>query len=205
MAEELYKLARQPMFLAVNATQLYTTAVLVQMVDGAMHVLWDTVREGDPGATLSAITSDAGIEAGQRPRLYCPPEHFGNHDTIGLRGAARKVPVDLAQGALGLDGRDEIRDLLRKTVKQFPALRISRKARWTLNGMGGGFCKDVLKTGMLSEFPMEGPYKTLCEGLESFAALLRMGNLADDTPVNYAYTPDGRRYVSSMAVRGARR
>lgn len=205
VAEELYKLARQSMFLAVNATQLYTTAVLVQVIDGAMHVHWDTVREGDPGATLAAIVSDAGIEAGQRPRLLTSPEHFGNHDTIGLRGAARKVPVDLSQGGLSLDGRDEIRELLRRTIKQFPALRISRKARWTLNGFGGGFCKDVQKTGMLSEFPAEGPYRTLMEGLESFAALLRQGNLADDTPPNYAYTPDGRRYVSSMAVRGARR
>jgi len=205
VAEELYKLVRQPMFLAVNATQLYTTAVLVQMVDGALHVLWDSVREGDPGSTLAAIAADAGIEAGQRPRLYAPAEHFGNHDTIGLRGAARKIPVDLAQGGLSLDGRDELRDLLRRQVKQFPALRVSRKARWTLNGMGGGFCKDVLKTGMLSEFPMPGPYETLMLGLESFAALLKMGNLEDDTPPNWAYTRTGQRYLTSMPGRGARR
>lgn len=204
VAEELYKLVRQPMFLAVNATQLYTTAALVQMVDGAMHVHADWVREGDPGAVLSGILADARMEAGSNPRLYCPPEHFGNHDTVGLRGAARKVPTDLAQGGLALDGREEIRELLRRTVKQFPALRISRKARWTLNGFGGGYCKEVLKNGMLSEFPSEGPYKTLLEGLESFAALMRMGNFADDTPPNYAYTRTGQRYLTSMPGRGAR-
>lgn len=200
VAEELFKLPRQPMYLAVNATPMYTTAVLMQVNDGAVNVFADWVREGDPGAVLSGIVADAGLEAGQRPRLYSPPEHFGNYDTVGLRGAARKIPVDLSQSGLGLDGRDEIRGLLRRQIKSLPALRVSAKARWTLNGFAGGYSKDVLKNGVLSEFATEGPYKTLFEGLESFASLLRMGNIGEDQPINYAYTPDGRRYVSSRVA-----
>jgi hypothetical protein len=202
VAEEIFKLPRQPVYLAVNATQMYTTAVMVQSNDGVFNVLWDAVREGDPGAVLSAIVADAGLEAGQRPRLYGSPEHFGNYDTVGLRGAARKVPVDLSQGGLGLDGRDEIRGLLRKQLRGNPALRVSSRARWTLNGFAGGYCKEVLKNGILSEFATEGPYKTLFEGLESFASLLKMGHIGEDQPVNWQTTSDGRRFISARAVAG---
>jgi hypothetical protein len=182
---------------------MYTTAVLVQVNDGVFNVLWDSVREGDPGAVLAGIVADAGLEGGTKPRLYGAPEHFGNYDTVGLRGAARKIPVDLSQGGLGLDGRDEVRALLRRQIRSGTALRVSQRARWTLNAFAGGYCKSVLKNGILSEFADEGPYKTLMEGLESFASLLKMGDLSNDTPINYAYTPDGRRYVSSLAT-GAR-
>lgn len=200
VAEEIYKLPRQAVYLAVNATPMYTTAVLIQINDGVFNVLWDAVREGDPGAVLSGIVADAGLEAGQRPRLYASPEHFGNYDTVGLRGAARKVPVDLSQGGLGLDGRDEVRGLLRRQIRAGPALRVSQRARWTLNAFAGGYCKDVLKNGILSEFATEGPYRTLMEGLESFASLLKMGHIGEDQPINWATTADGRRYISSRVV-----
>jgi hypothetical protein len=204
VAEEIIRLPRAPMFLAVNGTQMFTTAALIQTQDGVFNVIWDAVREGDPGATLSGILVDAGLEAGQRPRLYAPPEHFGNYDTIGLRGAARKVPVDLGQSGLALDGRDEVRALLTRQVRGQSALRVSRQARWTLNAFAGGYCKEVLKTGMISEFATEGPYKTLMEGIESFASLLKMGDVSREQPLNYAVSPDGRRYLSSRAVGGRR-
>lgn len=201
VVEEIFKLPRQPVYLAVNATPMFTTAAMVQINDGAFNVLWDAVREGDPGAVLAGIVADAGLEAGTRPKLYCPPEHFGNYDTVGIRGAARKIPIDLSQSGLGLDGRDEIRGLLRRTIRSLPALKISSKARWTLNGFAGGYCKEVLKNGILSEFPSEGPYKTLFEGLESFASLLKMGSIGEDQPINWQTTSDGRRYISSRVGR----
>lgn len=204
VAEEILRLPRAPVFLAVNGTQMFTTAALIQTQDGVFNVLWDAVREGDPGATLQGILADAGIEAGQRPRLYAPPEHFGNYDTVGLRGAARKIPVDLGQAGLALDGRDEVRAILTRQVRGQSALRIARTARWTLNALAGGYCKDVLKNGMISEFATEGPYKTLMEGIESFASLLRMGDVSREEPVRYATAPDGRRYITSRAVGGRR-
>lgn len=200
VVEEIFKLPRQQMYLAVGATQMYTTAVLVQANDGAFNVLWDAVREGDPGATLAGIVTDAALEAGSRPKLYADPSHFGNYDIVGLRGAARKIPADLSQSGLGLDGRDEIRALLKRQVRGQPALRVSQRARWTLNAFAGGYCKSVAKNGQLSEFADEGPYKTLMEGLESFASLLKMGHLGEDQPINWATTADGRRYISSRVV-----
>jgi hypothetical protein len=201
VADEIYKLSRQPVYMAVNATSQCTTAVLVQIHDGVLSILWDGVREGDPGANLNSLVVEAGLEAGQKPRLYAPPECFGNYDTIGLRGAARTIPIALGQAGFGLDGRDEIRAMLRRTVRGGPALKVSHKARWSLNALAGGYCRDVLKNGVLSEFAMEGPYRILMEGLESLAALIKTGGVGDDQPVNYQYTADGRRFVSSLAKR----
>lgn len=201
VADQLYKLPRAPMYLAVNGTQMYTTAVLIQMVDGAFNILWDAVREGDPGATLEGMLRDANVEAGQKVKLFAPPDHFGNYDTIGLRGSARKVPVDLHKGGQPLDGRDEIRGLLQRTIKGHPALRVSGGARWTLNALSGGYCKEVLKTGMLTEFAVDGPYKTLMEGIESLAALLKFGQMREEQAVNWATASDGRRYISARPGR----
>ncbi len=201
VAEEIPKLPRTTMYLALNATSMFTTAALIQMVEGAMHIHWSTVREGDPGAVLSAIVMDANLEAGQKVKAFAPPELFGNYDTVGLRGAARRIPMEVRQGGLGLDGRDEIRALLRKQIRSMPALRVSQNARWVLNGFSAGYCKEVTKGGFLSEFALEGPYKTIFEGIESFAAVLRMGSMDDDQPVHYGYTHDGRKFISSREGR----
>jgi hypothetical protein len=203
VADDIYKLARQPMFMAVNATSQCTTAVLVQIHDGVFSILWDGVREGDPGANLNSLVVEASLEAGQKPRLYAPPECFGNYDVIGLRGAARTIPIALSQSGFGLDGRDEMRAMLRRTVRGGPALKVSHKARWTLNALAGGYCRDVMKNGVLSEFAMDGPYKVIMEGLESLAALVKTGGVGEDQPINYQFTADGRRFVSSLAKRSA--
>lgn len=201
IVEELYKLPRAPMYLAVNGTQLFTTAALIQIADGAFHVLWDAVREGDPGATLEGILKDAGIEAGQKPRLFAAPEHFDQYDTIGLRGAARKIPTDIHKGGMPHNGRDEIRETLKRQIRGNPALRVCVRARWTLNALSGGYCKTVQKNGMLSEFADEGPYKTLMEGIESLAALMKFSILDEDQAPNWQTTSDGRRYISARPGR----
>src|SRR6202035_1205664 len=55
VSDELNIRSRVPIFLCLNAAFGVTTAVAVQVVDGALHVLADYVREGDPGTVLSAI------------------------------------------------------------------------------------------------------------------------------------------------------
>jgi hypothetical protein len=88
--------------------------------------------------------------------------------------------------------------LLKKTLRGQPSLRISTSARWTLNAFSGGYCRDVLRTGELSEFTKTGPHKVLMEGLEAFAGLLRAGVAADDdSERRYAYDATGRRYLSA--------
>lgn len=185
--------------LAVNASQFSTTAVLVQLVEGALHVLADWVREGDPGLVLSDVVKEAGLEAGKACRVLAPSSHFGNYDRIGLRAAAARVPVEMRRGGSELEGREEIRSLLTRSQRGFPKLRVSTRARWTLNAFSGGYARLLTKAGVLTEFATEGPYRTLMEGLESFAALMKVKAREDDNSVNWKLDSSGRRYMSARA------
>lgn len=202
VVEDLPLVMRQPVYLAINATGACTTAALVQLFDGCIAVLADWVREGDPGFNLDPIMREAGPYAQTRPKLFAPPRHFTAYDIIGLRAAARALPADLGRGGQEHSGREEIRSLLGRMTKGRPMVMVSTNARWTLNALSGGYCREVTKHGSLTEQAIEGPYRTLMEGIESLAALTKSITLRDDDAVNYAYTPDGRRYISSRVAHG---
>ena len=198
VAETLSVLPRAPLWLALNATPQYTTGVLCQLVDGAVQVLWDNVREGDPGAALVPLVQAASLHAGRSVTFVAGPRHFTDHDAIGIRGAARKVPIELRIGAPELDGRDELRALLKLQVKGMPALRVAHQARWTLNALSGGYAYEVQRSGQLSDFTREGPHRTLMEGLETFAGLLRSAAVDGENDRHYARTATGARYLTSL-------
>lgn len=186
-------------WLCVNVSRYATTGVLVQLVDGALVILADWAREGDPGAVLGGIVREAGVEGGRAPRLVTSPVHFDRFDTLGLRAAAARIPVEVRKGGELTRGREEIRSLLGRVIKGFPALRVSTRARWTLNGFSGGYARKVQK-GALAEEADEGAYRTLFEGLEAFTSLMRVIQRDDgDSRPQYLVTPDGRRYMSAKA------
>lgn len=185
-------------WLLVNATQSLLTAILVQSSDGVLRVLADWVREGDPGLHLEDILRDAGLEAGRKPTLVAPLVHFGLHDTIGLRAAARKIPVEIRRGGLENAGREDLRRMFGRKAHGQPAVVVSTRAAWTLNALSGGYCRAMGKNGVLSDEAEPGAYRTLMEALESFCALLGTG-YADESSrgITYAVTGDGRRYATA--------
>lgn len=187
-------------WLAVNVSAFCTTGMLVQQVDGALVVLADWAREGDAGLALPVILKEAGVEAGRAPRLIAPPDHFDKYDTLGLRAAATRIPIAVRRGGELPRGKEEIRALLGRTVKGLPGVRVSTRARWTLNGFSGGYARPM-KRGVLSEHAEDGVYRTLFEGLEAFAALMRVVDRDDpgQSP-HWQTTQDGRKYMSAKAV-----
>ncbi len=197
VVEEL-PLTRDPVFLAINATAQFTTGVLVQFVKGGLHVTHDWVDEGDPGASLANIVRAAGLVAARRFSTIAGPTHFGTHDTVGLRAAARKVPMDISRGGVEFAGRETIRKLLRQQTNGQPSVRVASSARWALNGFSGGYCYPITKAGVLSDFTEPGAYRTLFEGLEAFSALMGSGITEDDTERNYAYNSNGKRFLTSL-------
>jgi hypothetical protein len=146
------------------------------------------------------MLKQARLEVNREIRLIAPPRHFGNYDTIGLRAAAGKVPVDIRTGGREEDGRAELRTLLRQAIRGFPALSVAHAAHWTINAFASGYARDIGKTGVVSDFAREGVYRTLMEGLESFAGLMRFAVDRDSAP-NYAFTPTGRRYQTLLPGR----
>lgn len=199
IVESIDPVKREPHWLAVNATTQFTTAILCQFIKGTLYVCADWVREGDPGTTLSDIVKEASLRTGTTLRVVAGPSHFGDHDTVGLCAAGRKIPVAVAVGGNPVVGREGLRKLLREQPHARPAIQIAHDARWTLNGLSGGYCYPITKHGVVSEFTEPGPYKVLIEGLEAFTALLGTGATEDDSERNYRYSPKGKRFLSALA------
>ena len=200
IGEDLRPLAGRPVWLALNATRSLVTGVLLQVLDGSIRVFADWVREGEPGAVIRDIISEANVESGGRVRLTAGPLHFDQYNNVGLRQAVAKVPLELRAGVQPERARDHIRALLRAERQGMPALMVSSNARWTLNGLAGGYSRALLKQGQLAEYAEEGVYRTLLEGFESFVGLLELGGSTDgeDGDRFNAVTHDGRRYTSML-------
>ena len=59
--------------------------------------------------------------------------------------------------------------------------------------MSGGYARDAVDA-----LPQDNAYLTLIEPLESFAALSFTPKGSLDSELRYAYTADGRRYISAL-------
>jgi len=207
---ELAPKANTQAWLLVNTDAQITTGVLVQMQKGRLAILADWMAEGDAGNTLREIVEECSLalapslapggrskgamDPRAAPRLLAPKRHFEDYSLYGLRPAARKLGLNLAIGGDGLTGREEIRGLLRRLAHGSPALVVSPSARWVLRAFAGGYARDSDKVD-----PSDNPYRVLLEPLEAFAALLRVDSPDMDSGANYAYTADGRKYISALA------
>ena len=83
---------------------------------------------------------------------------------------------------------------------------VSTAARWTLNALSGGYCREVTKHGQLTDQAIEGPYRTLMEGIETFAALgAKTEGREDEDQQPIAYDRRGVAYRSAMPAPRERR
>jgi hypothetical protein len=205
--------------LLVNTNNQITTGMLVQLRAGRLLILWDAIVDGDAGTALTDLLQEAMLHlAGLDPavsaeaqrlspalRLHASPRHFDEYSVYGLRAAARKAlapgnsvtqTADLIRGGDPVHGREEIRALLRRLSHGRPALAIFPAATWTLRAFAGGYARNVNEVE-----PIDNAYAVLMEPLEAFAARLRspVNDLVEQA--NYAYTVDGRRYLSAIARR----
>jgi len=189
----------KPAFLAVNTDSRATAAAVLQLNDGSLHILADRVREGEPAGCLAEIITELTVETGcSRLRLLLPPVHFNSYSVHGLRAACRSVPVEFSRGGDPAVGRNELLALMNRFAHGRPCLQVSSTARWALNALSGGYYREIAKSGQLTAEPAVNAYRVLMEGIESFAAVLKSARMDEDEPeVNWATTPDGRRYISS--------
>lgn len=193
IVEDLRAYARSPLYLAINATEQVTCAILLELHQGAVHILADCVRDGDAGTSLSEILQELRVVAGRQFTIFAPKSHFTAYDTAGLKAAARKQPVELRRGGELHEGREQLRSLMTRLVRGQIAFKVSTQATWTLRALSGGYARPHNKDRV-----DDGAYKVLIEGLEAFAATLAYtANESDGMDVTYATTPDGRRYISA--------
>lgn len=193
-----------PLQLAIHAHGGFTTAVLAQYDGRRLLVLADYVEEGDPGQAAGALVRRASVEArGRALQVTVPPQHFEQWTNVGLRAALGRVPVDASMGGSPVQGREEIRTLLKMTARSSPAVAVSAAARWTMNGFAGGYCRSLTVSGALGDKPEDNFYATLFAGLESFVALTRVGSGAPlvESDIGVRRARDGTLYRSAMRDR----
>src|SRR6185437_7313439 len=124
------------------------------------------------------------------------PSHFDQWSNVGLQAAIARIPATLAAGGAPHAGQQEIRRLFQGSVRGMPSVQVAYAARWTLNAFSGGSARAMKKGGGLTDEAEDNVYKTVMEGLESFAALLRVQQVDTGEGPGYAYTADGRKYRS---------
>lgn len=191
---------RQP-WLCLNATAGLVTAVLVQQIDGQLRIVADWVREGDPAAVVLDIHREANLECERGYRAVAGPLHFERYGNVGLTAAYRKFNGQVRAAPAPERGRAELRTLLRRTVRSQPAVQVSPAARWTLNGLAGGYARAT-RGAKIEDYPEEGTYRVMLEGLESFVGMMQV--LGDDERGDgqaNATAADGRRFFSAVAHR----
>jgi hypothetical protein len=205
VVEDLATLRQSGAFLALGATRQYTTAVLVQVAGTGLRVLADFVREGDPGTTLADIFVEASLIT-PKFAVFAGHQHWNSYDTIGLQPAAKRALQAVRRAGDPAQGREDLRKKIDALTHGQPALQVSTRARWTLNGFAGGYARTV-KAGAQEVFGVadDGPYKTLMEALEAFVAVVggALERDGEDHP-NYAVDAQGRKYLSARATHGSR-
>jgi hypothetical protein len=194
-------------YLAINATRTITTAVLLQVVEGGLCIHADFVQPDPPAQALGAIVADArlalaAVGASQATlTAFAPPAHFADYDIIGLRAAARAVPIELSSGSKPEVGVDAIRALLRgSSPSGEPLVRIQLgfQSHWTTNAFASGYAFPINRHGHVGDTPEPNIYATLAEGLACIAGVVV--SIGDTTGIkpNYQHTPGGQRYISAL-------
>lgn len=192
-----------PFYLAINATNQFTTAVLLQAAAGQIRVHADWIEEGPPGEVLYDLVGRASLDAGATVRARLPPAGRELADTVGLGVAARAMQLPYEAGGDALKGREHLRALLTQQRRDEPLFAVSPAARWVLNGLAAGYARRLDgRTGVVQAEPADGPYRVLFEGLEAFVARYRSIGQDEDT-ARYAYTDDGQRYKTILPGAGA--
>lgn len=184
-------------WLAVGALDHGVGAAIVQYADGVLYVIADWFREGRPVDVLPNIIREAQLEVSQPLVAVFPPRDFAKYNNRGAVQVARTVPVEVQSGGEIDQGSGVLADLLTRERKGFPAVRISSNATWTLNGLAGGYCRYITKSGVLEAKPEPGPYAAVLQAIESFVGLTETGFTQDREDIGYDYTNTGRRFVSA--------
>jgi hypothetical protein len=200
IAEDMKPLASREMTLVMSCSSTMVMAALVQVIDGALRIYADWEREGDAGTLVEPLLQDVTVFSGRRPKIVMPPIHFDQYNNMGLRQAATKLHWEVRKGTDLPRGRSMLRDLIKKEVRSTQALLVSDRARWVTNGFAGGYCRALLKGGVLGEYAEEGPYRVIMESLEAFAGLMKLGMADDDDEAQdlvYDTTASGRRFVTA--------
>ena len=181
-------------WLALNCDSGYVTAVLMQY-DGGLEILADWIDDREPSQCVSDILKAAQLECGHF-QVVAHPNEFNQWNNHGLVAALHRVPKRPTQGQNPESGRPELRFLLEHRTRSRPSLLVSSRASWTLRAFSGGYARHIDRRGIVEIQAEKNVYRTLMEGIECVAAILRQSADDEDREQSYRTSRDGRSYKS---------
>lgn len=184
-------------FLIVSGRPALTVAAIVQLIEGVAYVIWDSIYHAPVSETFEYLYQDA-IQIAGEVRLVIPREEGSTVTSGNIRYAASRMNLQITYGKELNKSEGSIRQYLQKTVKGDPAFIVSDKARWTINGMLGGYARKIAKDGSLNDNPIVNEYQILISAIESWVASLDLNDaVAYNSKMNWATAPNGQQYLTS--------
>lgn len=193
---------RRPIWLVVSSRPALTACAIVQMLDGALRVYADFIKEAPPMDCLVDIIRSVAMDYGVI-KLVAPQEQFDRYNNNGVVAACNRERLRIDQSASAVRAQGTLQKWMQRSVRGDPGFLVDDCARWTLNGLSLGYRRLITSAGLLADQPEDNVYKVLIEAIESFASWgdTLFDDMTGDKDTHYAYTPDGRKYISSLPQR----
>jgi hypothetical protein len=193
---------KQPLYLLVSSRPAMTCGIVVQLINDEVHVLRDWVLNAPPMEAFPQILRAAVAEFGEL-KIGAPLEQFDRFLNNGLPASASANFIKLTKYSPAAQSEGSCRDWLTRRIRGQVVLLVGENARWTVNAFGGGYARSLDKHGQLSDKPTDNQYRLVMEALESFISHIDKTGRRDeeDDDRNYAYTNQGKRYLTTMPGR----
>jgi hypothetical protein len=186
VASPLAELPRNwPVVYCLNSSATETAGAVITLLRRKIAVLADAVVEGAPVSSGIQCLDALRLQAGLTGRVILPKKHFARYETLGLRASLMVAKEAPGMGADPQKGRVDVQERL-----DTRRLEVSSDATFTLRALTCGYAYDKD-----SREPRKNFYATLMEAIESAVPVLRYDSDREDG--NYAYTPEGKRYLTS--------
>lgn len=191
-----------PRHLVVSSRPAMTAAAVIQILNDEVHILRDWVMNAPATEAFPSILRQAVAEFGE-VKVGAPLEQFDKFLNNGLPAAAKSGYVPLQKYATAASCEGSLRSWLVRQHRGMPSVLVSTHARWSVNALGAGYARSLDKHGKLSDQPTDNQYRLVMEAVESFIAFIdKQGrDRYDDEERNYAYTNNGKRYLTTMPGR----
>jgi hypothetical protein len=190
---------RSSLWLCLNASPGLLASVLVAVQDGRVHVIQDWVREGNMPEMLQAVSMDMNalpVVSGT-PQIIIPAERASPTDNAGLGTALTRLRIGHRTAPRTVENVECLTDVMRSTFAGRQQFTVAPQATWVLNALGGGYCREVVGSGILA--PKQNIHATVAQALESLGRMSTTQALSeDDTAGMNGVTRGGRPYRSML-------
>lgn len=197
--EDLKSVFELPLLLAFNASNEWTTCVIVQVEGNSMRVFAEFVSPGNVSDFIDRVLTAVRLTwPRQKTIAWAPADLHDNWTRTPLVKELRAQGVSPFRAELIAESRSSLSTYLRMQMNRKPCLLVDSSCRHLINGFFGGYAIPVKSSGVATGEPVRNMYRTLLEGLECLTAFAG-GRISDPTAgAHFAHNAQGIRYMTTI-------